>query len=265
VLTGGPETELVGIWARRPEAAAELAARHGVRTFGSYDELLDSVDAVAFAVPPDVQAELAPRAAHAGKHLLLEKPLAADVAGAQRVADAVAEAGIGSLLVLTYRMQPATESFLAEARALAPTGGRGWFVSGGFLAGPFTTPWRLERGCILDLGPHLFDLLDAALGPIERVRAAGNVRGFVTIQCEHAGGAVSDLALSGDVAGDSRTGLELFGPAGSLLLDARAIPRDDGEIRRRLAAVARGEPSDIDAARGLVLQRLVAQAEASLA
>jgi predicted dehydrogenase len=265
VLTGGPETELVGIWARRPEAAAELAARHGVATFDSYDALLDEVDAVAFAVPPDVQAELAPIAAHAGKHLLLEKPLAADVAGAERVADAVAEAGVGSLMVLTYRMQSVVEQFLDDALALAPTGGRGWFISGGFLAGPFATPWRLARGCILDLGPHLFDLLDAALGPIERVRAAGDVRGFVTIQCEHAGGAVSDLALSGDVAGDSRTGVEVFGPAGSVAVDARAIRRDDGEIRRRFAAVARGEPTDIDAARGLVLQRLVAEAEASLA
>jgi predicted dehydrogenase len=264
VLAGGPETELVGVWARRPEAAEALAGRHGVVAFGSSDELLDRCEAVAFAVPPAVQAELAPVAARAGKALLLEKPLAADVAGAERVADAVAEAGVGSLLVLTYRMQPAIEAFLDEARALVPTGGRGWFISGGFLAGPFTTPWRLERGAILDLGPHLFDLLDAALGPIERVRAAGDVRRFVTIQCEHAGGAVSDLALSGDVAGDSRTGIEVFGPLGSLAADARAVERDDGEIRRRFAAVARGGATDLDAARGLHLQRLVAEAEASL-
>jgi len=264
VLTGGPETTLVGVWARRPEAAAELAGRHGAVAFGSYEELLGSCEAVAFAVPPDVQAELAPIAAHAGKALLLEKPLAADVAGAERVARAVAEAGVPTLMVLTYRMQPAVEAFLAEARALVPTGGRGWFISGGFQSGPFTTPWRLARGAILDLGPHLFDLLDAALGPIERVRAAGDVRRFVTVQCEHAGGAVSDLALTGDVAGDSRTGLEVFGPTGSLAIDARGVQRDDGEIRRRFAAVARGEATELDAARGLFLQRLVAEAEASL-
>jgi predicted dehydrogenase len=263
-LTGGPETTLVGVWARRPEAAAELAGRHGAVAFGSYEELLGSCEAVAFAVPPDVQAELAPIAARAGKALLLEKPLAADVAGAERVAAAVAEAGVPSLLVLTYRLQPAVGAYLAEARALAPTGGRGWFISGGFLDGPFATPWRLARGAILDLGPHLFDLLDAALGPITAVRAAGHVRRFVTIQCEHATGAVSDLALSGDVAGDSRTGLEVFGPTGSLALDARSFERDDGEIRRRFAAVARGEATELDAARGLHLQRLVAEAEASL-
>ena len=37
---------------------------------------LDAVDGVAFAVPPDVQAPIAVAAARAGKHLMLEKPLA---------------------------------------------------------------------------------------------------------------------------------------------------------------------------------------------
>jgi predicted dehydrogenase len=264
-LSGGPETALVGVWARRPEAAAELAHRHGASAFGSYAELLDACEAVAFAVPPAVQAELAPIAARAGKALLLEKPLAADVAGARRIADAVAEAGVPTLLVLTYRLQPRVGEYLREVRAVAPTGGRGWFISGGFLGGPFATPWRLERGAILDLGPHLLDLLDAALGRIVEVRAAGDVRRFVTLQLTHEGGAVSDLALSGDVPGPSRTGLEVFGPHGSLALDARDFDRDDGEIRRRFAAVARrAETTEIDAARGLHLQRLVAEAEASL-
>jgi len=265
VLTGGPETELAGIWARRPEAAAELAARHGVGTFASFEALLDGCDAVAFAVPPDVQAELAPRAAAAGKALLLEKPLAADVAGAERVAAAIAEAGVPSLVVLTYRLQPRVEAWLAEARAAQPFAGRAWFISGGFLAGPFATPWRLERGALLDLGPHVFDLMEAALGPIVELRAAGDPRRYTTVQCRHEGGAVSEVAVTGSVPGDSRTGVEVVGAAGTLTLDARAIERDDGELRRRFAAVAAGEPTELDAARALHLQRLVAEAERSAA
>lgn len=264
MLAAGPETTLVGVWARRPEAAAELAAAHGARPFDRYEALLDACEAVAFAVPPAVQAELAPVAARAGKALLLEKPLAADLAGAERLAAAVAEAGVPSLLVLAYRMQPHVEAYVAEARASQPAGGRGWFISGGFVDGPFATPWRLERGAILDLGPHLFDLLDAALGPIVRVRAAGHPRRFVTVQIEHGTGAVSDLALSGDVPGPSQTGMEVFGRRGALALDARVADRDDGEIRRRFAAVARGAPTELGAARGLQLQRWVAEAEASL-
>ncbi|MGH9299977.1 MAG: Gfo/Idh/MocA family protein, partial [Acidimicrobiales bacterium] len=76
MLAAGPHTELAGIWARRPEAAEELARRHGTRAFGELDALLEACEAVAFAVPPDVQPELAARAARAGKAILLEKPLA---------------------------------------------------------------------------------------------------------------------------------------------------------------------------------------------
>src|SRR4051812_23012614 len=91
VLATGPQTRLTAVWARRSEAAAQLAARLGTHAAGSYEELLDRCDAVAFAVPPDIQATLAPRAARAGKALLLEKPLALDLRAARTLADAVEE------------------------------------------------------------------------------------------------------------------------------------------------------------------------------
>ncbi|HYD09206.1 MAG TPA: Gfo/Idh/MocA family oxidoreductase, partial [Acidimicrobiales bacterium] len=82
VLAHSPTTELVGVWARRPEAAAEVATRNGAVAYDDVDALIDACDAVAFAVPPDVQAAIAVRAARAGKHLLLEKPIAMGVAEA---------------------------------------------------------------------------------------------------------------------------------------------------------------------------------------
>ena len=82
------------VWARRPEAAAVLADRFGIQAVGSFDELLSRCDAVAFAVPPDVQAALAVRAAEAGRHLLLEKPVATTLADAERVAAAVDRSGV---------------------------------------------------------------------------------------------------------------------------------------------------------------------------
>ncbi|RDB48107.1 Gfo/Idh/MocA family oxidoreductase, partial [Tsukamurella tyrosinosolvens] len=67
-LTAHPGVDFVGGWARDPAAAAELFPR----SFDSPAELFDAVDAVAFAVPPNVQAELAVEAARAGKHLVLD-------------------------------------------------------------------------------------------------------------------------------------------------------------------------------------------------
>src|SRR4029077_14102272 len=84
--------------ARRGGPASEAARQYGASVAGSFDELLERCDAIAFAVPPDVQAALAPRAAAAGKHLLLEKPLAFNLADAERLADAVDEAGVRTLL-----------------------------------------------------------------------------------------------------------------------------------------------------------------------
>src|SRR4051794_30351396 len=55
VLANSPHTRLAGVWARRPEAAAELAAKNKTVAFDSVDALLDACEAVACAVPPDVQ------------------------------------------------------------------------------------------------------------------------------------------------------------------------------------------------------------------
>ena len=74
VATDG--AELVGGVGAPARGGRPLADAHGVRAYDDFDALLDDVDAVAFSVPPDVQAPLATRAARAGKHLLLDKPIA---------------------------------------------------------------------------------------------------------------------------------------------------------------------------------------------
>ena len=56
LLAGGPGTSLEAVWARREDAATELAQQYGASVAGSFDELLERCDAIAFAVPPDVQA-----------------------------------------------------------------------------------------------------------------------------------------------------------------------------------------------------------------
>ncbi|MFL6001337.1 MAG: Gfo/Idh/MocA family oxidoreductase, partial [Nocardioides sp.] len=68
-LAEARDVELVGVWGRTREKAETLAANLGVNAYDDYDALLDDVEAVAFAVPPDAQAELALVAARAGKHL----------------------------------------------------------------------------------------------------------------------------------------------------------------------------------------------------
>ena len=99
MLSQGPETRLAGIWARNRDAAEALARDVGTVAVGSHDELLDLCEAVDYAVPPNVQARLAARAAQAGKALMLEKPLGLDLDQAQRLAEAVLTAAVPNILV----------------------------------------------------------------------------------------------------------------------------------------------------------------------
>jgi predicted dehydrogenase len=179
ILANSPDTELVGIWARRPEAAGALAAKHNTSAVGSYEALLDACDAVAFCVPPDVQATLAVAAAKAGKTLLLEKPIALDLASALELVDAVETADVRTVVLLSLRYAQPVKDFLAECAGLAPAlGGRAAWVSGALRDGsPFATPWRLERGPLPDLGPHAIDVVDAAIGPVELGRDRARHRG----------------------------------------------------------------------------------------
>lgn len=270
---GGDETELTAVWARRPEAAAELAAAHGAEPVASFDELVERCDAIAFAVPPDVQAELAIRAARRGRTLLLDKPIAADLETAQRLADEIDAAGVGSVVLLTMRFNGAIRRFIEQARARRWEAARLRNVSGAFLDGPFSnSPWRHERGALLDVGPHAFDLLDAVCGAIADVTAtvgSGDDPGLVTVTCEHESGARSVAVLSGTATSGIGGRIDLSGDAGDgadLSLDLWSVDHDDvhANVRRALVESANGVDQACDVRRGLMLQRLVDQAERQL-
>lgn len=268
LFAAGPETVLSGIWSRTPARAAHLAAAHGVAAFGSFDALVAASDAIAFAVPPDVQAELAPRAARAGRGVLLDKPVALDVEAAQQVADAVEEAEVGSVVLLTYRFNPHVRRFLDDVAGFDAIGGRACFVSGAFLAGTFGGTWREQRGALLDIGPHLLDLVEAALGPIVEIRGRRSPGGWTTLAVAHLSGAVTDVSLCGHAAiTPSRTEMEVFGPTGSLAVDGRRDRAAGFEIlRAELARTVRDRGGHhLDARRGVLVQELVAAAERAVA
>jgi predicted dehydrogenase len=271
VFAAGPETRLAGIWARRPDAATALAAKFRAPACAEYGEFLDACEAVAFSVAPAAQPDLAIAAAARGKALLLEKPLAASLPEAERLAAAVAAAGVPTMLMLSYRFSEHVREFLAGALGFAMTAARATFLGGGFLPGsPFAFGWRLERGALLDLGPHVIDLLMAAVGPVVRIRAAGDPLAVCSLALEHESGVTSQALLSGAVGLDpAKVTLDLYGPGGERSLDALAggsFSATFANVRREFAASVRaGRSHELDVQRGLVLQRLIDEAERDLA
>ncbi|MZE67593.1 Gfo/Idh/MocA family oxidoreductase, partial [Streptomyces sp. SID5789] len=223
-LGGHDGLDFAGVWGRRPDAAKELAERHGTRAYDDVDTLLADVEAVAVALPPGVQAELAVRAARAGRHLLLDKPLAPTVAQGRVVVEAVRAAGVASVVFFTARFQPETETWIAEQAEE-----EGWFTAraqwlGSVFGGddsPFAhSPWRREKGALWDVGPHALSVLLPVLGDVRRVSAAVPGPGdTVHLVLDHSGGASSTLTLSltAPPAAAGAT-VELRGRAGVTLL-----------------------------------------------
>jgi predicted dehydrogenase len=234
----------------------------------SFEALLDTCDAVAFAVPPDIQATLAPVAARAGKHLMLDKPLALTLDAAERLVAAVDAAGVVTQLMLTHRYRPKAQVFLSRARAFECVGARLAFLTSAFIRGPYATTWRREHGALHDLGPHAFDLIEAALGPIESITGRGDPRRWVSLACEHAGGAITELSMSGVLPlTPSVFRFELYGPLGALEFDAVAASGDEpwSAARRAFVEAVRSRRSpEIDAHHGLRIQQLIDQAQRAL-
>jgi predicted dehydrogenase len=104
-FAGLPDCELAWLCDADADAVARTAARFpGVRTTTALEDLLEDaeLDAVVLATPVPTHAVLAVRVLEAGKHCFVEKPLAVDVASAERAVAAAREAGrvlmVGHLL-----------------------------------------------------------------------------------------------------------------------------------------------------------------------
>ena len=175
-----------------------------------------------------------------------------------------------SSLVLTLRHDPAVRAWLAglPAEPAGPdTVGSARWLSGALLGGPYAgSGWRAEHGALLDVGPHVLDLLDAALGPIR----AWTGRSTTSRTCGGSGSATPagraarpscQLRLPID---PSEIEFAVFGgPVGST---GWAGPRDPVACYGGCStswwprSTAPAQPPALDAARGLWLQELIEHA-----
>ena len=209
--------EFSSVWGRNATAAASLAADCDATGYQDFDGFLASVDAVDFAVPPDVQAPLAIWAARAGKHLLLEKPIALTGPDADELAAAVSQAGVASVVFFTARFQARVRAWLAEVAATGGwAGGQALWLGTALQPGsPFNTPWRRARGGLWDLAPHVVSLLWASLGPVTAVAAAAGPADVTHLILHHAGGASAAVTVTLSVPENAALSrLELWGEAG---------------------------------------------------
>jgi predicted dehydrogenase len=274
VLAEHPGLDFTGVWGRRAEAAEALGTAHGVPGYADLDRLLAEVDAVSIALPPSVQAGLAVRAAEAGCHLLLDKPVAFTVPDARAVAEAVREHEVASVVFFTVRFGGEQIPWIERQAELG-----GWFTGRsdwlGSVFAPGSTspyaasPWRREKGSLWDVGPHALSVLLPVLGDATEVTAVAGPLDTVHLVLRHAGGASSTLALSltAPMAGGG-VAMELRGEHGVAHLPERG-EGPTAALNRALDALqssaASGEPHPCGADFGLRVVEILAGAERSLA
>src|SRR3954447_588775 len=100
---------LVGVAASSPESARRAQAALGAqRAFDSAEEMVvaDDIDVVHICTPNHLHVPLAEAALAAGKHVILEKPIAMDAQGARGIADFAAESGKIAAVPFVYRYYP---------------------------------------------------------------------------------------------------------------------------------------------------------------
>jgi predicted dehydrogenase len=116
-----PRCEVVALAGSDPERTAELARAADVaRGLGGWQPLVEDpgVSAVAIAVPPTVQPVVARRALELGKPVFVEKPLAADLAGARAMLTAAQGSGLPALIDFSFPELPAWQ----QAKAIVDSG-----------------------------------------------------------------------------------------------------------------------------------------------
>lgn len=174
------QIEFVGAFSRTPERRQAFEKDFGLRTLDSLDGLLGNarVDAVIILTPPRSHAELAIRAARAGKHVLLEKPVDLTLPLARAIVESVQREDRKLGVVFQHRFRPGAMAL----RALLGDGVLGellsvscairWWRSAEYFAQPGRgMKERDGGGVLLTQAIHTLDTLLDLVGPIESVSA----------------------------------------------------------------------------------------------
>jgi predicted dehydrogenase len=160
-----PEAAIVAVAARDPARAEAFARKHGIpRVLPSYDALLGDpdVDAIYNPLPNSAHCEWTIKALRAGKHVLCEKPLAANAAEAAQMADAARATGRVLVEAFHWRHHP----LAAELRRIVASGELGAIrhVEATFCV-PLPLPndiryqWALAGGATMDTGCYAISLV----------------------------------------------------------------------------------------------------------
>jgi predicted dehydrogenase len=165
------EADLVAVSSGRSETARTAAEQFGARkVHATWQKAVadPEVEAVDICTPNALHAPIAIAAARAGKHVLVEKPMALSLDEADAMIAAAREAGVTLMVAHNLRFAPIYEQvkrIVAEGAIGMPLAARGVFMHAGpdeFWGATSDWFWQAETaggGALIDMGIHMIDLL----------------------------------------------------------------------------------------------------------
>lgn len=178
-----PRVELAAIAGLDDARVQELAAKYHVpRTYREYTDLLvqPDIDAVSIAVPNALHAPVTIAALQAGKHVLVEKPLARTAAEGQAMLDAAKAANKILMISFNHRQR----SDVQWLRQYVEAGGLGriyyakayWMRRKGIpgLGSWFVNKEQAGGGPLIDLGVHILDIAMFLIGEPKPLAVSAN-------------------------------------------------------------------------------------------
>ena len=236
---------------RDAAAVAEAAAKYGwAETATDWREVItrDDIHIVDICAPGWMHAEIAIAALEAGKHVLLEKPLANTLAEAEAMTKAAAAArahGVQSMVGFNYRRVPAlalAKELIAEGRVGTVRHVRAAYLQDWLADDQSPMTWRLKKetagsGALGDIASHAIDQVLFLLGD-QVTEVSGRTHTFTTSRpgangpedvtvddaawatLSLASGAVASVEVSRVATGRKNSlNLEIYGDKGSILFD----------------------------------------------
>jgi predicted dehydrogenase len=180
LLDLGDRVEVAAAFSPTAKRRQDFAARFALPLADSLDAILAdaSIDAVAILTPPHTHLDLVRRAAGAGKHILLEKPLEISIARAVELVEVCRRSGVILAVMLQHRFRPAAMR-LAALLSAGDLGGivacsaaiRLWRPQSYYDQPGRGTRARDGGGVLLTQGIHTLDLMLHLAGPVSEVRA----------------------------------------------------------------------------------------------
>src|SRR6266496_3431059 len=156
-IDGVDEVALVD--AEQSRLASLARAYPGARSFSTLRAALPHIDAVVVATPPSSHVAVALQAIDAGKHVLVEKPLAPTTGGARHLISAAARAGVTLMTGHTFEYNPAVWKLreLVQSRVL----GEVYYIDSARLN---LGLYQSDVNVIFDLAPHDVSIINHVLG-----------------------------------------------------------------------------------------------------